>query len=75
MTDLPRELRRRLARRAIGDVRLVDGITEGRWSDAANIESLLDALESGGKATQAGILASAKAGIWHFRPAPPRRSD
>ncbi|KQM57918.1 MULTISPECIES: tRNA lysidine(34) synthetase TilS [unclassified Sphingomonas] len=75
MTDLPRELRRRLARRAIGDVRLVDGITEGRWSDAANIESLLDALDSGGTATKAGVLASAGHGIWHFRPAPPRRSD
>lgn len=75
MADLPRELRRRLARCAITDVRLTDGITEGNWSDAANIESLLDALGSGGKATQAGVLASARAGIWHFRPAPPRRSD
>lgn len=75
MTDLPRELRRRLARRAIGDVRLIDGITEGPWSDAANIESLLTALESGKKATQSGVLASARGGIWHFRPAPPRRSD
>jgi len=75
MTDLPRELRRRLARRAIGDVRRANRITEGRWSDATNIESLLHALESGIKATKAGILASAKGGIWHFRPAPPRRSD
>lgn len=74
MTDLPRELRRRLARCAIGDVRLDHAITEGRWSDAANIESLLNALESGQKATHAGILASATHGIWHFRPAPPRRS-
>ncbi|WP_294321015.1 tRNA lysidine(34) synthetase TilS [uncultured Sphingomonas sp.] len=75
VTDLPRELRRRLARCAIGDVRLADGITEGPFSGATNIESLLDALESGKKATQAGVLASARAGIWHFRPAPPRRSD
>jgi len=74
MTDLPRELRRRLTRRAIGDMRRDHAITEGKWSDAANIESLLDALDSGGKATQAGVVASAKAGIWHFRPAPPRRS-
>lgn len=73
-TDLPRELRRRLARRAIGDVRLVDGITEGRWSDAANIESLLDALDSSGSATQAGVSASASGAIWHFRAAPARRS-
>ena len=75
VTDLPRELRRRLARRAIADIRRTDGITEGSWSDAANIESLLTALESGRKATQAGVLASDRAGIWHFRPAPPRRSD
>jgi tRNA(Ile)-lysidine synthase len=74
MTDLPRELRRRLARRAIAAVRLDHAITEGRWSDAANIESLLDALHSGGKATYAGILTSAADGIWHFGPAPPRRS-
>ncbi|MEH3041176.1 MAG: tRNA lysidine(34) synthetase TilS [Sphingomonas paucimobilis] len=74
-TDLPRELRRRLARRAIADVRRATRITEGPWSDAANIESLLNALESGGKATKAGVLASTKGGIWHFRPAPPRRSD
>lgn len=75
MTDLPRELRRRLARVAIREGRLINGIAEGPWSDAANIESLLDALDSGGKATQAGIMASAKGEIWHFRPAPPRRSD
>lgn len=74
MTDLPRELRRRLARRAIGEVRATHTVTEGRWSDAANIESLLDALDSGGSATQAGILASAGHGIWRFRPAPPRRA-
>ncbi|MGN5375305.1 hypothetical protein [Sphingomonas hankookensis] len=37
-TDLPRELRRRLARRAIGDVRGIGSIAEGQWSDAANIE-------------------------------------
>lgn len=75
VTDLPREVRRRLTRRAIAAVRDIDATIEGRWSDAANIESLLDALESGRKATQAGVLASARAGIWCFRPAPPRRSD
>lgn len=74
-TDLPRELRRRLARRAITAVRRAHRITEGPWSEAANIESLLNALESGKKATQAGILASERGEIWHFRPAPPRRSD
>ncbi len=74
VADLPRELRRRLCRAAIGHVRASDGITEGRWSDAANVESLLDALESGGRATQAGVLAGADGPHWHFRPAPPRRS-
>lgn len=75
VTDLPRELRRRLARRAIGQVRREHAITEGLWSDATNIESLLDALDSGKKATQAGVMASGPQGIWRFRPAPPRRSD
>ncbi len=74
VTELPRELRRRLARRAIGDVRATHAVTEGRWSDAANIESLLDALESGKPATQAGIMVVPKRQIWRFSPAPPRRS-
>ncbi len=74
VTDLPRELRRRLVRRAIGDARATHAVTEGRWSDAANIESLLDALESGKAATQAGILVVPKRQIWRFSPAPPRRS-
>ncbi|MCA1197582.1 tRNA lysidine(34) synthetase TilS [Sphingomonas sp. R647] len=74
MSGLPRELRRRLARDAIGYVRLIEGLTEGSWSDSANIESLLDALESGSGATHAGVQATAKGEIWHFRPAPPRRS-
>ncbi|MFV0623912.1 tRNA lysidine(34) synthetase TilS [Sphingomonas sp. ac-8] len=70
---LPRELRRRLARRAIAHVRDA-GRSEGSWSDATNIEPLLDALEAGGSATQAGVLASARGDDWRFRPAPPRRS-
>ncbi|WP_439539401.1 tRNA lysidine(34) synthetase TilS [Sphingomonas sp.] len=74
MSGLPRELRRRLAREAIGYVRLIDGVTEGNWGDSTNIESLLDALDAGSSATQAGVLAQAKGDIWHFRPAPPRRS-
>jgi len=74
VTDLPRELRRRLARRAIGDARATRAVTEGRWSDAANIESLLDALETGKSATQAGIVVRPKRQIWSFSPAPPRRS-
>lgn len=70
---VPRELRRRLARRAIGTVRAAAAIAAPDWSDAANIEPLLDALERGGQATQAGLLASARGETWRFRAAPPRR--
>lgn len=71
---LPRELRRRLVRRAIGEVRAAHGILRPEWSDAANIESLLDALERGSQATQAGLVASTRGETWRFRVAPPRRA-
>jgi tRNA(Ile)-lysidine synthase len=29
---------------------------------------------AGQRATQAGVIASPRAGIWRFRPAPPRRT-
>jgi tRNA(Ile)-lysidine synthase len=74
VTDLPREFRRRLAREAIRHVRGAGEITEGRWSDATNVESLLDALAAGGRATLAGVLAVAQGEIWTFAKAPPRRS-
>jgi len=74
LADLPRELKRRLARAAISHVRDVNGITRPDFSDATNIEPLLDALEAGKSATQAGILATPKADIWRFAEAPPRRS-
>lgn len=74
MAGLPRELRRRLVRRAIHHVRHHAPAAEGSWSDSANVEPLLDALEAGSGATQAGVSASARGDRWHFRPAPPRRS-
>lgn len=74
VAGLPRELRRRLARRAIGHVRSHAPHVEGSWSDAVNIEPLLDALEAGAGATQAGVRATARGDRWHFGPAPPRRS-
>ncbi len=74
MTGLPRELRRRLVRDAIGEVRAAEGIAEGRWSDATNVESLLDALYAGGKATLAGVVVCAQGDLWTFAQAPPRRS-
>lgn len=67
ITGLPRELRRRLARRAI---RAYDP----GFSDAANIESLLDSLEAGGGASQGAVMAATYGTSWSFRPAPPRRS-
>lgn len=74
VADLPRELTRRLARRAIGLVIETAGIAAPRWSDSANIESLLDALAAGKRATQAGVVVGPQGGAWRFRPAPARRS-
>ncbi|MFD1787477.1 tRNA lysidine(34) synthetase TilS [Sphingomonas floccifaciens] len=74
VAGLPREMRRRLVTRAILDVR-TSTPCEGRFDPATNVESVLDALEDGGKATLAGVLAFVRGGIWHFTAAPPRRSD
>jgi len=71
---LPREPLRRLVRRAIMAIRDNTGIDGQAWSEAANIEPLLDALAGGKPATQAGVLVSPKGEMWHFRPAPPRRA-
>ena len=73
VAELPRELLRRLARRAIGAVRAAAGIEVPAWSDAANIEPLLDSLAAGKRATQAGVLAAPRGVGWRFRPAPARR--
>jgi len=70
---LPRELCRRLARRAIGAVRDGTGIESPAFSESVNIEPLLDSLAAGKRATQAGVLAAPVATEWRFRPAPPRR--
>jgi tRNA(Ile)-lysidine synthase len=70
---LPREILRRLARRAIGTVRTEAGIVAPEWTEAANIESLLDSLMAGKRTTQAGIIASVRGDVWRFREAPPRR--
>nr|WP_299913821.1 tRNA lysidine(34) synthetase TilS [Sphingomonas bacterium] len=74
IAGLPREARRRLARRSIAAVRADTASEAPDWSDATNIEPLLDSLEAGKSATQAGVMASAKGDIWHFREAPARRS-
>ncbi|WP_294102519.1 tRNA lysidine(34) synthetase TilS [Sphingomonas sp.] len=74
VADVPRELKRRLARAAIGEVRLVNGITRPAFTDATNIEPLLDALAAEKSATQAGILVAPHGTVWRFTAAPPRRS-
>jgi tRNA(Ile)-lysidine synthase len=73
LPDVPRDLRRRVARRAIDEVRNAAAITRPTFDSASNVESLLDALERGTSATQGGVMATAKREIWHFRVAPPRR--
>ena len=68
---LPRELRRRLARRAIEQVRGAAGL-KGPWREDG-LDRLLATLDGGGAATLAGVACRGGAG-WTFRPAPPRRA-
>ncbi|OYY92030.1 MAG: tRNA lysidine(34) synthetase TilS [Sphingomonas sp. 28-66-16] len=74
MADLPREMRRRLTRAAIAEVRMVRAIERPTFTDAVNIEPLLDSLEAGKAATQGGILVKPVGRVWRFAEAPPRRS-
>jgi len=74
MTGLPRELMRRLSRRAIGIVIQANGIVAPRWSESANVEAMLDALTAGRRATQAGVVVSRQRDAWRFRPAPMRQT-
>ena len=71
---LPRELLRRLSRRAIGTVRADTTILQPDWNDSVNIERMLDALMLGKRSTQAGVIVSPRGDIWRFREAPPRRT-
>jgi tRNA(Ile)-lysidine synthase len=72
--DAPRELRRRLIRRAIRETRAALGIVLPAFTDSANVEPLLDALEAGRGAVQGGVMVAATRAGWRFRAAPPRRS-
>lgn len=74
LADLPREIKRRLARTAILQVRAANGIVRPAFDDATSVEPLLDALDAGKAATQAGILVTPAGMVWRFAPAPPRRS-
>jgi tRNA(Ile)-lysidine synthase len=68
-TDAPREIRRRIARRSV--LRLA---IEGRGADlrGKELDRLLHALMSGGKATLRGVLCSGGP-QWRFQRAPARR--
>jgi tRNA(Ile)-lysidine synthase len=71
--QVPRELRRRLARRAIAAL-LAERDSVAPREAAADVEPLLDALEAGQAATHADILVRPAGNLWRFSPAPPRRS-
>ncbi len=68
IAGLPRELRRRLVKRAIETLRAP---ADASWREDG-LDRLLAALEGGGRATLAGVLASGGE-LWCFRRAPPRR--
>lgn len=73
VADEPREVRRRLIRRAIADVRSRHAIVLPAFDNAANVEPLLDALEAGRGAVQGGVKVTPAHDGWRFVPAPPRR--
>ena len=71
----PRDLRRRLVRRALAETRARLGVLHPPFDpDSANVEPLLDALAAGRTATQAGIMVRPGSAGWIFCAAPPRRS-
>jgi tRNA(Ile)-lysidine synthase len=69
---LPYELRRRLARHAVQHVRDANGWTAD-WYDKG-LDRLVATLDQGGTGTIAEVIARARASIWRFELAPPRRS-
>ncbi|MBW6532290.1 tRNA lysidine(34) synthetase TilS [Sphingomonas sp. RRHST34] len=70
----PRELRRRLLRRALHATRAQHAIGLPAFTDSSNIEPLLDALAARRGATHAGVKVEVHEEGWIFRVAPPRRS-
>lgn len=74
VADLPRTLRRRLAWRAIDTVRRDAAIVRPDFSSATAIETLLDSLDSGRRATQAGVMVTPCGDGWNFVAAPPRKT-
>ena len=74
VTAEPRELRRRLLRRALHATRTQHAIALPPFSDSSNIEPLLDALAARRGATHAGVKVEVREEGWIFRVPPPRRS-
>ncbi len=72
VTDLPYELRRRLARHAIDSVRAAGGLTRP-WGDQG-LDRFAAALDRGDAATLAEVMAHPHGASWRFRLAPSRRS-
>ena len=72
--DLPRELRRRLIRRAVHAARATLGIVLPPLAAAANVEPLLDAMKARRTATLGDLVIVPSEEGWTFRAAPPRRS-
>jgi len=66
---LPREIRRRLVRRAIEGARDSAGL-QGSWREDG-MDRLLETLENGGRASLAEVLCTGGP-VWRFAPAPPR---
>ena len=71
--DLPRELKRRMVRRAIDQVRCAAGVVNPEWSGSDSVDLLIDSLETGRAATRAGVMVSPDAAGWCFRVEPARK--
>lgn len=69
-TDAPREIRRRIVRRAILRLAKEGGGAEPRGRE---LDQVLAALAGGGSATLRGVLCTG-GDEWRFTPAPPRKS-
>lgn len=70
LTDAPREIRRRIIRRAILKLASEGGGAELRGRE---LDQVLLALRTGRKATLRGVLCTGGPRQWHFAKAPPRR--
>ena len=73
VADQPRELRRRLVRRAIHATRAARDMAQPVFTDSTNVEALLGALEAGRAAVLGGIKVTPASVGWTFSVPPPRR--